>query len=230
MAKKNLFVKRLEKITRHRWFIKVIPSVMSWIMRFSYYTTRWTIVGKEIPAGYHREGRPFIVCHWHDRLMVTPCVWCWKKPLHVLASSHRDGRLIASIVKKFHMKPVFGSTGKGVAAAKTLVRLAKSGEYVAIIPDGPRGPRHNSAAGIAVIPQLAQTDVIPFSCCVKRFFCFNSWDKFIWVWPFNRGVMVWGDPITPEQLKGKDEHEARRYIDSQIDAATMKAKQLLDQC
>ena len=217
----------LKKFLRNDRFEDFISAVLSFLMRFSYKTTRWTIIGDEIPCEYHEKGKPFLVSLWHDRLMLAPCVWHWKNPLHVLASNHRDGRLIAKVVKHFNMPAVYGSTGKGVAAARDLIRLVKDGKYIAIIPDGPRGPRHKLAPGTVAISRLTKTDILPFSFCVKRYHRFNSWDRFILAWPFNRGVMVWGKPIKWSDLKDMTQEEACSYVESKINECSEKAHQVL---
>lgn len=224
MPRKLSFIKNLLKNDR---FESLFSVVLSFLMRFSYKTTRWTVIGDEIPSKYHQTNKPFLVSLWHDRLMLAPCVWHWKNPLHVLASNHRDGRLIARIVKHFNMPAIYGSTGKGVAAARDLIRLVKNGKYIAIIPDGPRGPRHKLAPGTVVISRLAKTDILPFSLCVKRYRRFNSWDRFILAWPFNRGVMVWGKPIKWSDLKDMTEKEACSYVESKINECSEKAHQVL---
>jgi lysophospholipid acyltransferase (LPLAT)-like uncharacterized protein len=219
----------LKKIRARKEFEFFASKLMALIMKFSFRTTSWTVEGEEFPDSYHRKKVPFIVCLWHDRLMMAPCVWKWKKPLHVLASKHADGRLIAKIVENFSMPAVFGSSGKnGTAAAQKLVQLVKNGEYVAVIPDGPRGPRHRSAPGVATIAKLSRTDILPFSFCVKRYFRFNSWDKFIWVWPFNRGVQVWGKPVTAAELRSMSREEAVRHIESKINEAAVRAREILE--
>jgi lysophospholipid acyltransferase (LPLAT)-like uncharacterized protein len=135
---------------------------------------------------------------------------------------------MAAIVKSFSMPAVFGSTKKGgMAAAKKLVQLVKAGEYIAIIPDGPKGPRHKLAPGVVAISKLTKADILPFSFCVKRYYRFNSWDKFIWVWPFNRGVIVWGKPISAEELKTMSKEESIKYAESRINAASQKAYEIL---
>lgn len=224
MPRKFSFIKNLLKNDKFENFLSV---VLSFLMRFSYRTTRWTIIGDEIPCEYHKNDKPFLVSLWHDRLMLAPCVWHWKNPLYVLASNHRDGQLIAKVVKHFNMPAVYGSTGKGVAAARDLIRLVKTGKYIAIIPDGPRGPRHKLAPGTVVISRLTRTDILPFSFCVKRYHRFNSWDRFILAWPFNRGVMVWGKPIKWSDLKNMTEEEACIYVESRINECSEKAHQVL---
>lgn len=224
MAKRFFFIK---KLLRNDKFEGIVSFVLSFLMRFSYKTTRWTIIGDDIPSEYHEGQKPFLVNLWHDRLMLAPCVWHWTNPLHVLASNHRDGRLIARVVEHFNMPAVYGSTGKGVAAARDLIRLVKNGKYIAIIPDGPKGPRHKLAPGTVVISRLTKTDILPFSFCVKRYFRFNSWDRFIFVWPFNRGVMVWGKPIKWSELKDMTEEEACSYVESKINECSKKAHRVL---
>lgn len=220
---KSLF----EKIIRNEFIVRGVSKIMAFVMRFSYYTTRWIEVNREIPDEYHKQHRPFIVCHWHDRLMLTPCVWKWERPLYVLASRHRDGQLIAKIAENFSMIPVYGSTGNGMAAARTLIKLIKKGNYIAIIPDGPTGPRHKVAPGAVTIAKLTETSILPYSFCVKRYFRFNSWDRFIWIWPFNRGVMVWCQPITFEEISSLQLDDAMKLLEDRINEATRQAKEIL---
>jgi lysophospholipid acyltransferase (LPLAT)-like uncharacterized protein len=196
-------------------------------MKLSFYTTKWTVIGEHFPEEYHSAGRPFIVCLWHDRLMLAPCVWKWKKPLHVLASDHRDGRLIAKVVENFSMPAVHGSTGNGFSAAKKLVLLARKGEYVAVIPDGPLGPRHKLSPGVVVIAKLAKVDILTFSFCVKRYRRLDSWDRFIAAWPFNRGAMVWNDPIRYRDIKDLSEEDAVKLVEDSINNASHKAHRIL---
>jgi lysophospholipid acyltransferase (LPLAT)-like uncharacterized protein len=222
-------IKILKKIRGRKRLENVLSIIMSFLLRLSFYTTRWKVIGGDIPDSYHKKDTPFIVCLWHDRLMIAPCVWRWKKTLHVLASSHRDGRLMAAIVKRFSMPAIFGSTGKGgTAAAKKLIQLVKAGKCVAIIPDGPKGPRHKLAPGAITVSKLTKADILPFSFCVKRYYRFNSWDKFIWVWPFNSGVIVWGKPIRASELASTSREESTKYVESKINDASRKAYKILN--
>lgn len=215
----------LKAIFRSLLFQKIASKMLYVLMRFSFLTTKWKIVGQNHPDAYHENDQSFIVCLWHDRLMTAPCVWKWKKPLHVLASAHKDGRLIADIVSSFDMPAIYGSTGKrgAVAAARKIVEIIEAKGCVAIIPDGPTGPRHKVAAGILAISKITNTDILPFSCCVKRFYKFNSWDKFIFAFPFNRGILHWGNPIKVAEVSSMDEDQACEYIARKIDELSLLA-------
>lgn len=216
-----------KKLKNAAGVVNVLSKFLAGLMRFSFKTSRFIHVGCEYPDSYVKENKPFAVCLWHDRLMLAPCVWNYEKPLHVLASNHSDGKLIAKVVENFSMPAVFGSTGKGIAALKHLIRLIKGGEYIAIIPDGPRGPRHKLAAGVIAVSKLAKADILAWSFCVKRYFRFNSWDRFIFIWPFNRGVCVWAKPVRYEDIKDLSEEEAIRLVEDRINSASQKAREIL---
>lgn len=216
-------------LKRSHGFEGILSKIVSISIRLSYYTTKWTVVGENFPNEYHESRRPFIVCLWHDRLMLAPCVWKWKKPLHVLASGHRDGRFIARVVQNFSMPALYGSTGKGFSAAKKLVQLIRKGEYIAIIPDGPRGPRHKLYPGVIAIAKLAKADILTYSFCVKRYRRLSSWDRFIVVWPFNRGVMVWNKPVRYDDIKDLTEEEAVDLVESRINEASNEAYRILSE-
>lgn len=224
----SFWQKFIKWIRKKNTRFECIATIASWMMKFAYHTTKWTIIDENIPNSYIKNDKVFIVCHWHDQLMVTPCVWKWKKPLHVLASSHRDGQMIAKIVENFGMIPVFGSTGKGVAAVRTLIKLIKNKEYIAIIPDGPRGPRHNAALGAIAIAQKTGVDILPYGFYVKRYFCLKSWDRFICIWPFNRGAMVWGQPVTAEELLNLSDEDGQKLLKNRIDEAISRAKKIVE--
>jgi lysophospholipid acyltransferase (LPLAT)-like uncharacterized protein len=124
------------------------------------------------------------------------------------------------------MHPVFGSTGNGFDAAKKLIKLVRAGEYATIIPDGPRGPRHKLAPGVVAIAKLANVDIVAFSFCVKKYHRLNSWDRFILVLPFNRGVMVWRK-ISINELKNIPEEEAISLVERNINMASEEAYRIL---
>jgi lysophospholipid acyltransferase (LPLAT)-like uncharacterized protein len=215
-----------KRIKKKSLFETVAVELLFALIRFVHRTIKWTEIGGEIPESYHKAGKPFVGCLWHDRLMLSPCFWRWKTPIYVLASSHGDGRLIAKIAEKFSMRPVFGSTGKGIEAAKKLIKLVRAGEYITIIPDGPRGPRHKLAPGVVAIAKLANADIVAFSFCVKKYRRFNSWDRFIFALPFNRGAMVW-KKISIDELKNISEEEAISLVERNINMASEEAYRVL---
>ncbi len=105
--------------------------------------------------------------------------------MRVLISQSKDGEWGARAAEKLGYHAVRGSTSKGgVTALKTLARdLREKGGWVAVVADGPRGPRRASKPGAA---WLAETTGLPTYCvsAVSSGFNLNSWDHCRIPFPF----------------------------------------------
>ncbi len=226
----RLFKKTRKKITKSETFIKLTSKCAAKLMRFCFVTTKWETIGLEHVDSYVMSNRGLLMALWHDRLMTAPCAWKWIKPLHVLASEHNDGRLIAKTVENLNMIPVYGSTGKcSVKSIREMIDLCNSGQCLAIIPDGPRGPRHVVSDGIVTISKMTKTDIIPFSCCVKNFKKCKSWDEFIIAYPFNKGVIICGEPIKYNDIKDIDIETVKTMIKEEINKLSQIAYEKLQE-
>jgi lysophospholipid acyltransferase (LPLAT)-like uncharacterized protein len=194
-----------------------VARILSWWIRFVFITGRWSILRQDIPESYHRQGRPFIICFWHNRLVMAPCAWVWDKPLFVLISLHPDAQLISSIVSFFGIGSVRGSPSQnGTTALMKMIRLLREGKSVGITPDGPRGPRYEVRAGIEVLARLAKADILPFTYAARRYRALRSWDMLRIAWPFTRGLFAWGEPITHTSLVNQTPEEARQHIEARL--------------
>ncbi|NQV48762.1 MAG: lysophospholipid acyltransferase family protein [Rhodospirillaceae bacterium] len=194
-------------------------------IRFVRLTTRWTVLGDDGPKHYWRHNLPFISSFWHGRLMMVH--WCWdrSKPIHLLISMHRDGRLIADTISMFGFHTLAGSTSKGgTSALRAMIGKLKDGEYIGISPDGPRGPRMRLSEGIVSLARMAGVPVIPVTYSIRRRIVINSWDRFVFALPFSRGVIIWGQPIEVPHTADKNELErVRQKIESSLNAITAEA-------
>ena len=57
----------------------------------------------------------------------------------------------------------------------------------------------------------------------------GSWDRFLVAWPFGRGVIVWGEPITVARDADADALEAARaQVEDSLNAITAEADRLTD--
>ncbi|MDR2412349.1 MAG: lysophospholipid acyltransferase family protein [Holosporales bacterium] len=196
-----------------------VARLLSWWIRFVFASGSWSTIGQEIPERYHREKRPFIMCFWHNRLMMAPCCWVWKKPLFVLTSWHFDAFLISSIIGYFGISVVRGSSARGGAIAlKEMLRLLKSGVSVCLTPDGPRGPLYKVHAGIERLSRLAGVDILPFTYSSKRYRTLQSWDALRITWPFSPGLLAWGEPILHASLVQQTPEAAQQEIENRLRA------------
>jgi lysophospholipid acyltransferase (LPLAT)-like uncharacterized protein len=166
-------------------------------------TTRWDVHGGGHLAPF-AGGKVVIAAFWHERLTLMPMLWVKAQVMrptkaaniHMLVSQHRDGRLIGSVLRRFGVKVIHGSSSGGaVTAMRRTMALLKDGQQVAITPDGPRGPRRVAASGVAQIAALSGAPVLPCSAQISRRRALRSWDRMVLPLPFGRGVLVCEPPI-----------------------------------
>ena len=86
----------------------VLSFLLYGLIRFIWLTMRVTVIGKEIMPGLVARGEGFVGVSWHGRLLMLPFAYPGRS-LHILISAHRDGEIIAQIIKKFGFGLVRGS-------------------------------------------------------------------------------------------------------------------------
>lgn len=207
---------------------KLLCYLGSLYIRFVYLTTRWTVIGGDIPKKFWDEDKLFVFSFWHGRLLMLPSIWSRDKTIHIMTSLHKDGRIIADVVGHFGVKTIAGSTSKGGSTAlRNMLRTVKSGEYVGITPDGPRGPRMRAQEGVVAVGRLAKVPIIPISYSCSRVKLLNSWDRFMVPKPFGRGVVIWGEPIVVPHTSNKEKlEETRAKVEDAMIALNREADRL----
>ena len=73
-----------------------------------------------------------------------------------------------------------------------------------ITPDGPRGPKEKVKEGIISLQKKTNSIIIPLSYSARFKIKLKSWDSFLFVFPFNKFVAVWGNPIKYDPSKNLD--------------------------
>jgi lysophospholipid acyltransferase (LPLAT)-like uncharacterized protein len=117
--------------------------------------------------------------------------------MRVLISQSEDGEFGARAAERLGYRAVRGSSSKGgVTALKALARdLRENGGWVAVVADGPRGPRRASKPGAV---WLAEATNIPLTC-VSAFassgFALNSWDRCRIPLPFSKISLRCSKPL-----------------------------------
>jgi lysophospholipid acyltransferase (LPLAT)-like uncharacterized protein len=220
---------QLSKIIFRSQITQVFLSLLaSSYIRFVHVTSRWKVVGGDIPKQFWDTDKKFLLCFWHGRLLMMPYCWDMTKPIHMMISMHSDGRFLSDTVSRFGIKTIAGSTSKGGAAAlRAMVKTVKNGDYVGLTPDGPRGPRMCAQEGIVTIARLANVPIIPIGYASTRSKILGSWDSFIAALPFGRGVFVWGEPIeVPHTSDRVVLEETRQKVEDAINAVSAEADRL----
>ncbi len=221
-------MKLIKTITRNDSVRRILCWLGAQYIKLVYATGRWDVIGGDIPKRLLDQGRPFIVCFWHNRLLMMPYAWRQPHPFHMLISSHPDGQLIARTVAHFNFRTVAGSTTRGgTAALRTLLKLLADGACIGVTPDGPQGPRMIASEGAVNIARLAGAPIIPISYSISRRRVLRTWDRFIIALPFARGVIAWGEPIeVARDLDDAALEQLRRTVEDGLNAITNQADSL----
>lgn len=194
-------------------FRRLIPVLVVWLMRALAVTLRWCV---EDRCGVTRGDckKPVIGVFWHNRLLVVPILYgrfCLERRGHCLTSPSGDGEIIAGVMDRFDIGSVRGSSSRrGFLAMREMAKVLKSGEDIAITPDGPRGPKYGLNPGIAKLAQITDTPVMPIHIGYSSYWEIKSWDAFRIPKPFAQVKIVFGPLYTVCPTKGADAFEAER--------------------
>ncbi len=152
--------------------LSVLPAAAAWGVRLLGRTMDLTTVGGETVDSLVREGKPIIIAFWHGRQLMMPLAYRGASA-SILISQHRDGEIIARIMKYFGFASIRGSSTRGGGkAVRQLLKVAHQGQDLVITPDGPRGPAGRVQAGVMYLAKLTGFPIVPltFACSKKKSF------------------------------------------------------------
>ena len=140
------------------------------------------------------------------KIFLSPLTWQSKKRIDILISKHRDGDMIADLIKFHGFNSIRGSTNNPnkekekntLTSVRKILKSLKNNISIGITPDGPRGPRHKVGEGTINISRISNKKILPMSLACKKKWVLNTWDKFIVPKPFNEICIVWGEPLDPQ--------------------------------
>ncbi|MDA9009448.1 lysophospholipid acyltransferase family protein [Alphaproteobacteria bacterium] len=204
-----------------------MQSVLAWIValciRFIYRTSRWKIEVHSDAEQLVTQNQSGIGVFWHSRLLMVAPFWEGKRSVKMLISGHRDGLIIAKTIKYFGFGTVRGSSNRDSRVATNVLRkVLESKEAIAITPDGPRGPRMRLQQGCSRLSMATGAPIIPLAFSVKRGLFLKTWDRFLLPFPFNSGIILCGEPISPQDF-GNEHEEFRLFVENKLIALTQEA-------
>jgi len=192
---------------------------------------RWQVAieGAEPAAG------PGLLCFWHADLLCAPALQAHFPGATALVSRSRDGGLAARAAATFGVGTVRASRAKpgkrdkgGLQALGEIAAALQAGRWVAITPDGPRGPARQCAPGIAQIARFTGAKVRAAGFAVHPCLRLNTWDKLCAPAPWASGAAV----VSPAlQLDRRADAAAvaafTHSLESELEGAGRRARALL---
>ncbi|MDZ7265757.1 MAG: lysophospholipid acyltransferase family protein [candidate division KSB1 bacterium] len=172
--------------------------------------TRIRLVGRQHFERLRASGTPFLICTWHGKILI-PIFVHRRENLCGMVSEHSDGEMIAQTLHRLGYRTVRGSSTRGGSRAMiAMIRALRSGAAGAIMPDGPKGPRHHFKAGAIAIAQKAGACLLPLTFASSSCWRLKSWDQFIIPKPFSRTIVLYGEPRAIAASAGDQQLEALR--------------------
>ena len=222
-------MKTILKAFQRKLVVQWGPGLAYWTIKILGRTMRFEEVSPEIPNAFLEKGIRAIGVFWHGRLLMMP--WIHKgRNLSFLVSPHRDGQMVGKAIERFGHRAVLGSTTRrGVSAFKNLLKAHQSGDDLVIVPDGPRGPRYKVQIGVIELAKLTGRPIVPLSFSASKKKVFNTWDQFLFPYPFSRGVFIWGEPVYVDPHGDRAHLEERRLLlEKRLNDLTEKADHYFD--
>lgn len=209
----------------------VAPGLGAMLVRLVGVTWRVRVDGVDEVERLWRAGRPVIYIVWHGRILLVPWLSVRMRRARgarvpvVLASRSRDGELVSRFVGRFGLAVVRGSTSQGGGIAlRALVELVRGGSDVAIVPDGPRGPREELQPGVVALAALTGAPIVPVGVGARPARRLRSWDRFLVPLPFARCVLAFGTPV--RVAPAADRARAGRDLERALTDVTARADAL----
>lgn len=200
---------------------QVLPFLGWLLINFVVRTSRIKVINEEMVNQLKQQGKNIIYALWHGRMFLP--IWILRKQnIQVVVSPSRDGEYLHRIISKFGYQSVRGSTSKN--PSRTLVQILNKlnqGKDIEIAPDGPQGPSHKVQPGIIWLARKSGMPIIPLTFAARRKKFFSSWDKFLFPFPFNKLVFIYGNPI---YVSPADEIETKaRKLEEKLNQITDQA-------
>ena len=163
------------------------------LIRSLYSTLKFDVAGVEHLKGW-KSGDPVVFVGWHGRLL--PLFYLFRgRGIVMLVSQHRDGEYLARVGHGLGYDAVRGSSTRGGGLAlRALVRRVRSGESLAVTPDGPVGPMEQLKPGVLQVARLAEVPIVPVLAGCERAWWVEGWDRFMIPKPFATVQVAVGRP------------------------------------
>jgi lysophospholipid acyltransferase (LPLAT)-like uncharacterized protein len=124
-----------------------------------------------------RRDEAFIGVLWHQDLVFFGD-FLRGTGFTILASRSRDGEIGARIARRLGLQTVRGSSSSGAEdALAELIEIARRGECIGFVADGPRGPSRIAKVGPIIAAKLSGRPIVPMACAMRGGFRLRSWDS-----------------------------------------------------
>ena len=171
---------------------RLAPPLLRIVLRLLQATLRIDWINADPLRARWARGEQAIVSFWHNRLLLLPVIGDGR-PICVMVSQHRDGEIATQLLSAWGVSTVRGSASRGaVGGFLRLVDAYRRGHNLAVLPDGPRGPRYVVKPGIVHLAKALGSPIFPVAYAASRAARLRSWDRLIIPLPPGSGSDIAG--------------------------------------
>jgi len=223
-----------KKIIKHalRWLGRTTPVLYlagKLAYLYSYLvgkTGKFDVYGLDEMERTYAQNNGGIYVGWHGRVMMLPFFWHNVRPTKALVSPHADGRIISYMLSSYHISSIDGSTDQQAArAAVEIIKELKQGSVVALISDGPRGPRMRLNKSVIYFAKKSGKPIIGLTySSQKAKVVKKAWDGLMLPKLFKKGVVFTTKPMfVPKDATDEDVEKLRLQFETELNDLTFKA-------
>ena len=192
-------------------FNYVVPYLLYGVVYLWCATLRMKNLNSEAEDQIKSLTGPYILTLWHGRIFYLFYYLRNRPDYFLLISPSADGDLLAKLARLMGYSVIRGSTfKKAVPAARSLIRILRSGKRIIIIADGSRGPCCVAQPGSIQLAGITKMPLFPMTFSAKNKVTLNTWDKFILPLPFTRCSINFGTPINLASRASEELIEEKR--------------------
>lgn len=214
---------------KQRFYLWIGSHVAGRLIRLLKKTVRLTIVGDEHLQSLMENESRAIIAFWHGN-MVIPMMRHTDEGVVALVSEHGDGEITSRILKSLGCNLIRGSTTRGGSKAlKEMTKRFESPGIIVMTSDGPKGPYREFKIGAVILAKRTGVSILPVSAYTNRPKFLKSWDRFHFIKPFVKCVLMYGKPIKIEQdLSSEELEEKRRFVEQTMHELDRRVETFFD--
>lgn len=160
---------------------------------------------------------------YHGHMLFCISIYRFQRCVTMI-SDHRDGRMIAEVVRRLGGDVAHGSSTRG--GVRAYLNMLKNHPDVGwiVTPDGPRGPRGSVQEGVIKMAADSGRAIRPLGYAASFAKRFRSWDEFTVPYPFSRVVQFGGDPLhVPGRVHRSERQELAHELERRLREANQQA-------
>ena len=172
------------------------------------------------------DGGPLLFALWHAGHL--PVLYRWRRRgVCVITSRSADGMMLARLLRRLGFRTVHGSSSRGGSRALIdMARAVRDGADAAVAVDGPRGPALKVKPGIILLAKRTGRPIVPIATTARRYWRFQSWDRFRMPLPLTRVVVAADDPL---YVPADADHERIERVRAQLEQRMLQLQASIDE-